>query len=64
RPFRKRMSNIEAVNEMLKFSGTQFDPKVLAAFIEVLMDEGLVDVEEYTKVTEGLRYSGTRHVIH
>jgi HD-GYP domain-containing protein (c-di-GMP phosphodiesterase class II) len=64
RPFRTRMSSIEAVNELLKFSGTQFDPKVLAAFIEVLMDEGFVDVEEYTKVTEGLRYSGTRHMIH
>lgn len=62
RPFRKRISNVEAVNELVKHSGTQFDSKVVAAFIEVLMDDGLVEVEEYTRISDGLRCSTTHHV--
>ncbi|MCK4236079.1 MAG: GAF domain-containing protein, partial [Candidatus Krumholzibacteria bacterium] len=60
RPFRKRMAVGEAVNELVKHSGTQFDSKVVAAFVEVLMDEGQIGVEEYTKIADGLR-AGIKH---
>ena len=62
KPYRKRMTPEEAVEELMHHSGTQFDPKVVSAFIEVLMDEGLLEVEEYTKFKEKMRYAGKPHV--
>lgn len=40
RPHRRRMSPGEARMELVEKSGTQFDPKVVQAFLEVLADEG------------------------
>lgn len=36
RPYRKKISTKEAVAEIRKYSGTQFDPKVVAAFLRVI----------------------------
>ncbi|MCQ2772505.1 MAG: diguanylate cyclase [Bacilli bacterium] len=44
RIYRKAMSKPAAVRELIKNSGTQFDPKVVSAFIELLDVE--VEVEE------------------
>ncbi len=34
RPYRKRMPLEEIIDELKRCSGTQFDPKVVAAFLE------------------------------
>ena len=39
RPYRKALSTEEAKNELKKHSGVQFDPEIVAAFIEVLESE-------------------------
>lgn len=47
RPYREALSQASAVSEMKLFSGTQFDPKVVEAFITVLKnDYGYVEEEE------------------
>jgi len=40
RPYRKGLSLDVVVSELHKFSGTQFDPVVVAAFLRLLEDEG------------------------
>ena len=35
RPYRKALSTDEALNEILKYSGSQFDPRVVEAFLDV-----------------------------
>ncbi|MBI4846157.1 MAG: PAS domain S-box protein [Candidatus Omnitrophica bacterium] len=39
RPYRKAMSTEEALKELRKNSGTQFDPEVVEAFIKVILEE-------------------------
>jgi putative nucleotidyltransferase with HDIG domain len=39
RPYRDERSNDYALKEMMKYSGLQFDPKVVNAFIKVLREE-------------------------
>lgn len=63
KPFRTRMDTWEAVNELVRHSGSQFDAKVVAAFVEVLMDEGDVEVENYSKITDSLRTAGKHHIL-
>ncbi len=38
RPYRKALSHEEAVKEIMKHNGTQFDPKVVDAFLRVFSD--------------------------
>lgn len=40
RPYRERMSAQEATAELLRCAGTQFDPKVVSAFLEELREVG------------------------
>jgi HD-GYP domain-containing protein (c-di-GMP phosphodiesterase class II) len=35
RPYRKALSTQEALNEILKHAGTQFDPRVVEAFLDI-----------------------------
>jgi HD-GYP domain-containing protein (c-di-GMP phosphodiesterase class II) len=42
RPYRKGASVRQAVSELVKFSGTQFDPEIVKALVEILLD-GSVD---------------------
>ena len=35
RPYRKAKSTLDALNEILKFSGSQFDPLVVEAFLDI-----------------------------
>lgn len=39
RPYRPKLSSQEAVNEIMKMAGTQFDPEVAEVFFEVLQQE-------------------------
>lgn len=57
RPFRRCLSPMEAVEELVRHAGTQFDHRVVGAFVEVLMDEGRIPVEAYTRISEGLRWA-------
>lgn len=41
RPYRKPLSKLEAVKELKKNAGTQFDPEIVKLFIDVLIEEGL-----------------------
>lgn len=41
RPYRKPLSKLEAVKELKKCAGTQFDPEIVNFFIDVLIEEGL-----------------------
>ncbi len=63
RPFRKTMTASEAVDELVRFAGSQFDPRVVGAFVEVLMDEGQIEVDEHTKIAEALRSVKKHHLV-
>jgi len=63
KPFREKLKTEDAIDELVRHSGTQFDPKVVAAFVEVLMDEGDVEVEEYTRIADGLRGGSKHHAL-
>jgi HD-GYP domain-containing protein (c-di-GMP phosphodiesterase class II) len=39
RPYRRGMSNREAAAELKKYSGKQFDPKVVNAFLKYLSEQ-------------------------
>ena len=42
RPYRKALSKQEALNEIKKCAGTQFDPKIAELFIELFQEERIV----------------------
>ncbi len=63
RPFRERLSVNEAVDELVRHSGSQFDPRVVSAFIEVMVDENEVEVEDFTRISDGLRSVGKHHIM-
>lgn len=44
RAYRSVVPKEQAVQELLKCAGTQFDPKIVASFMEVLQDEKTVEV--------------------
>jgi diguanylate cyclase (GGDEF)-like protein len=44
RPYHKKMSFDEGINELLKCSGTQFDPDIVTAFIEVVKEYIFVSI--------------------
>ena len=39
RPYRRKMTKKQAIEEIKKCSGTQFDPEIADAFIEILKEE-------------------------
>jgi HD-GYP domain-containing protein (c-di-GMP phosphodiesterase class II) len=63
RPFRSALSPAEAVDELVRHAGTQFDPRVVTAFVEVLMDEGRIEVDAHTRISEALRSAGKHHLV-
>ncbi|MCK4537933.1 MAG: GAF domain-containing protein [Candidatus Krumholzibacteria bacterium] len=58
RPFRRQFAVEESIEELLANVDTQFDPAVVSAFVEVLMDEGYIDIDEYSAISERLRFGG------
>jgi HD-GYP domain-containing protein (c-di-GMP phosphodiesterase class II) len=40
RPYRRTLSFTEALGEIERYSGTQFDPKIVAAFFEIVSEQG------------------------
>ncbi len=43
RPYHKAMGHAEAVEELLRCSGSQFDPHIVTVFLQVLQEEGETD---------------------
>jgi putative nucleotidyltransferase with HDIG domain len=41
RPYRKALTRAQAVEQLKKFSGSQFDPKLVAVFLELVDDDGM-----------------------
>ncbi|MEA2016442.1 MAG: hypothetical protein U9O59_07055 [Actinomycetota bacterium] len=39
RPYRKKMTKKQAIEEVKRYSGKQFDPKIAKLFIEMLKGE-------------------------
>lgn len=50
RPYRKSTSIPEAINEIKKYSGAQFDPQVIKAFLKLSKEKG------FKKLVRGARY--------
>lgn len=63
RPFRIRMRSAEAVDELVRHSGTQFDPRVVASFVEVLMEEKQIEVDAFTRISDALRTAEKHHLV-
>ncbi|MGD1048295.1 MAG: HD domain-containing phosphohydrolase [Candidatus Krumholzibacteriaceae bacterium] len=63
RPFRSRIASADAVDELVRHSGTQFDPRVVAAFVEVLMDENQIEMDAFTRITDALRNGNKHHLV-
>jgi HD-GYP domain-containing protein (c-di-GMP phosphodiesterase class II) len=51
RPYRRALSAQDSLNEILKYSGTQFDPRVVEAFLDIY--------DQWVKEKENLS-AGTR----
>lgn len=45
RPYRKALSHEEALGELLRCAGTQFDPDIVSAFVEILDKNDLLGVQ-------------------
>lgn len=63
KPFRRRLAVEESVEELVANAGTQFDTKIVSVFVEVLMDEGHIDIEEYSGFADRLRFGGRHKTI-
>jgi len=51
RPYRKPLSNGEAKNELMKYSGKQFDPQLVTIFLDILQEmEEVFMVRDHTRV--------------
>jgi len=52
RPYRKPLSNGEAKNELMKYSGKQFDPQLVTIFLDILQEmEEVFMVRDHTRVS-------------
>jgi diguanylate cyclase (GGDEF)-like protein/PAS domain S-box-containing protein len=46
RPYKQAMSRIEAIDELIKCSGTQFDPNLIEKFIEIIKVSNNIKIKE------------------
>ncbi|MDD3643232.1 MAG: HD domain-containing protein, partial [Candidatus Krumholzibacteria bacterium] len=63
RPFRKQLALAKSIDELVDNANTQFDPEVIGAFMEVLVDEGRIEVEDYAGIRDRLRSGGRHHAM-
>lgn len=52
RPYRRAMSPRQATEEIVRCSGTQFDPAVVKAFLETLLEDGLISPDVLSKLDQ------------
>lgn len=63
KPYRKRMTVNEAVNELVTCSGKQFDVDIVSNFIGLLADEGAlsdIKMKEFKRMLQGIAHAGNR----
>ena len=48
----------------MRKAGTQFDTPIVKAFVDVLMDEGQIEVEEYMNIMERMRTKSGKRILH
>jgi HD-GYP domain-containing protein (c-di-GMP phosphodiesterase class II) len=63
RPFRHSLPLTESIEELVSNVGRQFDRDVVSAFMEVLVDEGRIEIEEYAGIRDRLRFGGRHHAM-
>ncbi len=61
KPYRKPLTVVEAVQELVECSGRQFDGEVVDRFIEVLIDEGAVTKQQSLELRKTLRETVEAH---
>src|SRR5207237_1646564 len=52
RPYRKALSNEQALGELRKFAGVQFDPEVVDAFVKTSWADDVRDAEEHPEIRQ------------
>jgi hypothetical protein len=52
RPYRKALSNEQALGELRKFAGVQFDPEVVDAFVKTHWADDVRDAEEHPEIRQ------------
>ena len=62
-PFRKSLTLEDSINELVDNAGKQFDREVVGAFMEVLVDEGRIEIEKYAGIRDRLRFGGRHHAM-
>jgi putative nucleotidyltransferase with HDIG domain len=50
RPYRKALTTLDALNEIMRYSGTQFDPRVVEAFLDIY-EAWVAEREELHRIT-------------
>jgi len=50
RPYRRAMSHADAVEELKRCAGTQFDPQIVDVFVETFSEEGKIAADLFDKV--------------
>jgi HD-GYP domain-containing protein (c-di-GMP phosphodiesterase class II) len=63
RPFRRKLTVADSIDELVDNAGKQFDREVISAFMEVLVDEGQIEIEEYAGIRDKLRFGGRHHAM-
>lgn len=59
RPYRERMDINSALKEIKRKSGTQFDPRVVEAFLKVIKK---IDTKKYLQMNQGESYNKKKHI--
>ena len=52
RPYRKALTNDQALGELRKFAGVQFDPEVVDAFVKTSWADDVRDAEEHPEIRQ------------
>jgi HD-GYP domain-containing protein (c-di-GMP phosphodiesterase class II) len=50
RPYRKALTTLDALNEIMRCSGSQFDPRVVEAFLDIY-ETWVIEREELHRIT-------------
>ena len=53
RAYRTLLAPVDAVEELVENSGTQFDAEVVRIFLDVLAENGEINQEDWTRLKEG-----------
>jgi HD-GYP domain-containing protein (c-di-GMP phosphodiesterase class II) len=52
RPYRRKMTKKQAIEEIKRYSGKQFDPKIARLFVEILKKEERILKNRFKRLTQ------------